>query len=161
MTTLKSEKSRYDWLFPILCLFTVTFFVYRDFDIRMLYGYAALGLVLGAHCLRRLIADKPPVLDPLRLSFLVLSLAVLINFLRPDSRHDADSVSFVISMVICCAFVLLARSGEKAGKIAMKLCFAGAVGLSAFVLFFEFNPWYFWNWFLMKLSYTAGAYLCY
>ena len=160
MTTLKSEKSRYDWLFPILCLFTVTFFIYRDFDIRMLYGYAALGLVLGAHCLRRLIADKPPVLDPLRLSFLVLSLAVLINFLRPDSRHDADSVSFVISMVICCAFVLLARSGEKAGKIAMILCFAGAVGLSAFVLFFEFNPWYFWNWFLMKLSYTAGAYLC-
>ena len=161
MTTLKSEKSRYDWLFPILCLFTVTFFVYRDFDIRMIYGYAALGLVLGAHCLRRLIADKPPVLDPLRLSFLVLSLAVLINFLRPDSRHDADSVSFVISMVICCAFVLLARSGEKAGKVAMKLCFLGAVGLSAFVLFFEFNPWYFWNWFLMKLSYTAGAYLCY
>lgn len=161
MTTLKSEKSPYNWLFPILCLFTVTFFVYRDFDIRMLYGYAALGLVLGAHCLRRLIADKPPVLDPLRLSFLVLSLAVLINFLRPDSRHDADSVSFVISMVICCAFVLLARSGEKAGKVAMKLCFLGAVGLSAFVLFFEFNPWYFWNWFLMKLSYTAGAYLCY
>ena len=161
MTTLKSEKSRYDWLFPILCLFTVTFFVYRDFDIRMLYGYAALGLVLGLHCLRRLIADKPPVLDPLRLSFLVLSLAVLINFLRPDSRHDADSVSFVISMMICCVFVLLARSGEKAGKIAMTLCFAGAVGLSAFVLFFEFNPWYFWNWFLMKLSYTAGAYLCY
>ena len=161
MTTLKSEKSPYNWLFPILCLFTVTFFVYRDFDIRMLYGYAALGLVLGAHCLRRLIADKPPVLDPLRLSFLVLSLAVLINFLRPDSRHDADSVSFVISMMICCAFVLLARSGEKAGKVAMKLCFLGAVGLSAFVLFFEFNPWYFWNWFLMKLSYTAGAYLCY
>ena len=161
MTTLKSEKSPYNWLFPILCLFTVTFFVYRDFDIRMIYGYAALGLVLGAHCLRRLIADKPPVLDPLRLSFLVLSLAVLINFLRPDSRHDADSVSFVISMMICCVFVLLARSGEKAGKVAMKLCFAGAVGLSAFVLFFEFNPWYFWNWFLMKLSYTAGAYLCY
>ena len=161
MTTLKSEKSRYDWLFPILCLFTVTFFVYRDFDIRMIYGYAALGLVLGAHCLRRLIADKPPVLDPLRLSFLVLSLAVLINFLRPDSRHDADSVSFVISMMICCVFVLLARSGEKAGKISMVLCFLGAVGLSAFVLFFEFNPWYFWNWFLMKLSYTAGAYLCY
>lgn len=161
MTTLKSEKSPYNWLFPILCLFTVTFFVYRDFDIRMIYGYAALGLVLGAHCLRRLIADKPPVLDPLRLSFLVLSLAVLINFLRPDSRHDADSVSFVISMMICCAFVLLARSGEKAGKVSMALCFIGAVGLSAFVLFFEFNPWYFWNWFLMKLSYTAGAYLCY
>ena len=161
MTTLKSEKSPFDWLFPILCLFTVTFFVYRDFDIRMIYGYAALGLVLGIHCLRRLIVNDPPKLDPLRLSFLVLSAAVFLNFLRPDSRHDADSVSFVISMIICCAFVLLAKSGEKAAKIYMVLCFVGAIGLSAFVLYFEYNPWYFWNWFLMKLSYTAGAYLCY
>lgn len=159
MTTKKS--SRYDWLFPILCLFTVTFFVYRDFDIRMIYGYAALCLVLGVHCLGRLLWDRPPVLDPLRLSFLVLSAAVFLNFLRPDSRHDADARSFVIAMLICCAFVLLARPGEKAGKTAMALGFGGAVFLSAFVLFFEYNPSYFWKWFLMKLSTTAGTYLCY
>lgn len=159
LPTPKSTGSRTNWLFPILCLFTVTFFIYRDFDIRMLYGYAALGLALGIHCLRRLILDQPPALDPLRLSFLVLSAAVFVNFLRPDSRHDADSVSFVISMVICCVFVLLARSGEKAGRFCMVLCFAGAVFLTGFVLFFEANPWYFWNWFQMKLSETAGAYL--
>ena len=160
MTKHKSTEQRYDWLFPILSLFTVTFFVYRDFDIRMIFGYAALGLVLGIHGLGRLYRDRAPALDPLRLSFLVLSLAVFFNFLRPDSRHDADSVSFVISMLICCAFVVLARPGEKAGKIAMALGLGGALFLSAFVLFFEYNPWYFWNWFLMKLSYTAGAYLC-
>lgn len=158
---LKPAENRHDWLYLVLCLFTVTFFVYRDFDIRMLYGYAILGLALGLHGLRRLILDRAPALDPLRLSFLVLSAGVFVNFLRPDSRHDADSVSFVISMLICCAFVLLASPSEKAGKISMVLYLGGALFLSCFVLFFEANPWYFWNWFLMKLSETAGSYLCY
>ena len=161
MITHKSAKSRSDWLFPILCLFTVTFFVYRDFDIRMLYGFGVLGLVLGIHCLRRLFADDPPKLNPLRLSFLVLSAAVFLNFLRPDSRHDSDSLSFVIAMLICCAFVLLARPGGKAARIAMGLCFAGSLFLAAFVLYFECFPQHFWTWFLMKLSETAGSYLCY
>ena len=159
--TLKSTENRQDWLFVILCLFTVTFFLYRDFDIRMLFGYALLGLVLLVHLLRRLLADRAPGMDPVRMAFLILSAAVLVNFLRPDSRHDSDSVSFVLSMVICCAFVLLSRTGERAARIGLGVCFGGAVCLTAFVQFFEFNPWYFWNWFLPKLSGTASSYLCY
>ena len=157
---LHPRKDSRDLLFVILCLFTVTFFIYRDFDIRMLYGFGVLVLILGIHLLLRLLRNRPPVLDPMRLSFLILSVTVFLNFLRPDSRHDADSVSFVIAMLICCAFVILARPGERAGKTSMAICFAGAVGLSAFVLFFEYNPWWFWNWFLMKLSPTAAEYLC-
>ena len=158
---LKRTEPSYDWLFVILSLFTATFFIYRDFGIRMIFGYAALGLVLGLHVLRRLLADRAPVLDPLRLSFLVLSIAVFLNFLRPASRHDSESVSFVISMLICCTFVMLARPGEKAGKISLAICFGCALFLTCFVQFFEYNPWYFWNWFLTKLSPTASSYLCY
>ena len=161
MTTLKSEKSRYDWLFPILCLFTVTFFVYRDFEVRTLYGYAFLMLALGLNVLGRLVADRPPVLDSVRTGLLLLAAVVLVNVLRPDSRHNMDVFLYLVSMAICCGFVVLSRPNEKTAKLALGLCFGGAVGITAFVLFFEFNPWYFWNWFLMKLSYTAGAYLCY
>ena len=160
MTTLKSEKSRYDWLFPILCLFTVTFFVYRDFEVRTLYGYAFLMLALGLNVLGRLVADRPPALDSVRTGLLLLAAAVLVNVLRPDSRHNMDVFLYLVSMAICCGFVVLSRPNEKTAKLALGLCFGGAVGIAAFVLFFEFNPWYFWNWFLMKLSYTAGAYLC-
>ena len=157
---LKSANNRHDWLFPILCLFTVTFFIYRDFDIRMIYGYACLGLVLGLHVLCRLIQDRPPVLNPLRMSMLLLAAAVLVNFLRPDSRHDIDTISFIISMVICCGFTVMADPTEKSANIALGICFAGAVGIAVFVQFFEQNPWYFWNWFLMKLSQTSGTELC-
>ena len=157
----KDSRSGRDLLLFILCLFTATFFVYRDFDIRMIYGYAMLGMVLGFHGLRRLWNDRAPALDPIRLAFLVLSLAVFVNFLRPDSRHDSESVSFVISMLICCAFVLLSHPGRGSAKAGLAVCFLSAVAMTVFVLFFEANPWYFWNWFLMKLSETAGNYLCY
>ena len=157
----KDSRSGRDLLLFILCLFTATFFVYRDFDIRMIYGYAVLGMVLGFHGLRRLWNDRAPALDPIRLAFLVLSLAVFVNFLRPDSRHDSESVSFVISMLICCAFVLLSHPGRGSAKAGLAVCFLSAVAMTVFVLFFEANPWYFWNWFLMKLSETAGNYLCY
>lgn len=159
--SLKSTETRQDWLFLILCLFTVTFFIYRDFDIRMLYGYAVLALVLGIHCLRRLWLDWSPTVDPLRMSMLLLAAAVLVIFLRPDSRHDADSISFILSMVICTAFVVLSKPTKAQANLALGICFGGAAALTAFVQFFEFNPWYFWNWFLMKLSPTAGDYLCY
>lgn len=159
--TLKASKGRQDLLLFVLCLFTATFFVYRDFDIRMIYGYAVLGMVLGVHGLRRLWQDRAPALDPMRLAFLVLSLVVFVNFLRPDSRHDADSVSFVISMLICCAFVVLSHPGEGSAKAGLLACFLSAVAMTVFVLFFEANPWFFWNWFLEKLSDTAASYLCY
>ena len=161
MTTLKSEKSRCDWLFPILCLFTVTFFVYRDFEVRTLYGYAFLMLALGIGLLLRLVKDRPPVPDAVRTGLLLLAAGVLVNVLRPDSRHNMDVFLYLVSMALCCGFVVLSRPNEKTAKLALGICFGGAVGIAAFVLFFEFNPWYFWNWFLMKLSYTAGAYLCY
>lgn len=158
--TLKSAENRHDWLFPILSLFTVTFFVYRDFDIRMIYGYALLGLLLGIHGLFRLWKNQAPVVNPPKIAMLMLLCAVLVNFLRPDSRHDADSISFIISMLICCGFTFFANPGERNARIALGICFAGALGIAAYVQFFEHNPWYFWNWFLMKLSPSAGSELC-
>lgn len=157
---LRSPENRIDYLFPLLALFTVTFFVYRDFEVRMLYGFGLLALAAGLNVLGRLIRDRAPVLDPLRLGLLLLAAAVLVNFLRPDSRHNTDGVIFMICMLLCSGYVVLSRPNEKTGKLAMAVCFGGAVGIMAFVQFFEFNPWWFWNWFLMKLSDTAGYYLC-
>ena len=159
--TLPSAGNRRDWLLPVLCLFTVTFFVYRDFEIRMLYGYALLAVILGIHVLRRLWLDRAPAVDPLRMALLLLAAAVLVNFLRPDSRHNSDTVSFIISMVICCGFVVLSRPTEKLGRFALGLCFGCAVAITAFIIFFELNPWYFWDWFMMKLSDTAANYTAY
>ena len=41
-------------LLLILALFTATFFIYRDFGIRMLLGFGVLCLILGADLVKRL-----------------------------------------------------------------------------------------------------------
>ena len=64
-------------------------------------------------------------------------------------------------MIICTGFVVLCRPTKSQANLALGICFGGALALTAFVHFFELNPWYFWNWFLAKLSDTAGDYLCY
>ena len=145
---MKQNEKRSLPLLLLLALFTATFFVYRDFGIRMIFGFGALGAILAADLLSRAIQDRPPALTPLRLSFLVLTAAVFLNFLRPGSRHDADSLSFVIAAIICCAFVVLSHPGEGSAKAGLLACFLSAVAMTVFVLFFEANPWFFWNWFL-------------
>ena len=80
-----------DWLMLILAVFTGSFFIYRDLGIRMLVGFCFLCLVLLIHLMRRLALDRTPGVMFLRLPYLALSLVILLNFLRPDSLHDADS----------------------------------------------------------------------
>ena len=46
-------------LTPILAVFTCTFFFYRDFGSRMIYGYAVLGALLALHMFFRLRTDAP------------------------------------------------------------------------------------------------------
>ncbi len=148
-------------LMMVLAWFTVTFFLYRDFSIRMIYGFGVVGLFLAGHLLCRLVQNRPPVINPLRLSFLVLAVTVFVNFLRPDSRHDADSVSFIISMLICAALVVLCDPSEAEGRGVLRVFFYGAVFMTAFVLFFLIFEDLFWNTLYHVLSPTAQDYLTY
>lgn len=159
--THNPAANRRDWLFPILMLFTVTFFVYRDFDIRMLFGFAVLALVLMVHCMGRLLRNRPPRLDTPRMALLLLVCAVLLNFLRLDSRHNSDSFSFIISMVICAGFVILSRPTKKMCWVALGIGLGGALAVTFFVHFLSANPWYYWNWLMMKFSDTAASYTIY
>ena len=62
-----------DCLLLILAVFTGTFFIYRDFGIRMIFGFGALCLILLLHFLGRLGQNRPPVMQPVRLPYLVLA----------------------------------------------------------------------------------------
>ena len=129
-----------DRLLLVLTVFTVTFFIYRDFDIRMLYGFAALGLILLVSFLRRLALDRPLEPEPVRGALLWLAAVVLVNFLRPDSQHSADTISYIISMVVCVAFVWLWQDSPAESGWSTKLLLAAAVGMTAFVLLYRLFP---------------------
>ena len=55
------------YLLLIQTLFTGTFFIYRDFGIRMIFGFGALCLILLLHFLGRMAQNRPPVVQPVHL----------------------------------------------------------------------------------------------
>ncbi|MBQ7098249.1 MAG: hypothetical protein IJO05_00810 [Oscillospiraceae bacterium] len=125
-----------DWLMLILAVFTGSFFIYRDLGIRMMVGFGFLCMVLLIHLVRRLAPNRPPRITSLRLPYLALSLVILLNFLRPDSKHDVDSVSYILSMLITCGFVTLAApDAREAGRTLKVLGWAGFL-MAVFVTFF-------------------------
>ncbi len=121
-------------LLLLLALFTVTFFVYRDFGIRMLLGFGVLCAILAAELGKRLLDRTPPQSHSVRGAMLALAAVIALNFLRPDSQHSADTVSYVISMTVCTGFVWLWRENDRECGWVLKLLLGAAVAMTAFVL---------------------------
>lgn len=150
-----------DRLLIVLVFFTCTFFVYRDFGIRMIFGYAVLGAVLAMHILRNMIYGRklsPTCMEGL---FLFIAVVILINFFRPDARFDDDTRSYVIAMTICALFVLLARQSVVDLRRSLCIMRIAAYALSVYVVFFLLFEDIFWMTVYPHLSETAAEYLAY
>ena len=142
----------------ILAIFTCTFFYYRDFGSRMIYGYAMLGLMLMLHLLTRLRNGEPLRQTPITMTAAILSLIIALHFLRPDARRDEDTISYLISMAICMAYVITAP-GESGGvRQASAVMYWGGMAMAAFVVVFTFLPELFLHLVYPVLSETAQRY---
>ena len=148
-----------DCLLLILAVFTGTFFVYRDFGLRMILGFGALCLILLLHLLQRAQQNRPPVTQSIHLPFLMLAAVILLSFLRPASRHDVDSGSYLISMLICCCFVCLAAPTAAESRSTLKTLFLCGMILAGFVVFFTIFEDLFFQTLFHILSPTAQEYL--
>jgi O-antigen ligase len=148
-----------DCLLLILSVFTGTFFVYRDLGIRMFLGFGTLCLILLLHLLQRVQQNRPPVTQAIHLPFLMLAAVILLSFLRPSSRHDVDSGSYLISMLICCCFVYLAAPTADESRRTLKTLFLCGMGLAVFVVFFSIFEELFFDTLFHILSPTAQEYL--
>lgn len=144
----------------VMCLFTCTFFVYRDFDIRMLYGYVALGLILLVSFVQHIFAKIPPVITNFKTMSLVLCAVISLFSLMPCSNKNVDNFSLVISMLICIVFVIFSDPLENMNKpIAIMSVFG--VLMAVFVLFFSIFEGLFWRSIYPLLSQIAKDYLDY
>ena len=148
-----------DCLLLILAVFTGTFFVYRDFGFRMILGFGALCLILLLQLLQRVQQNRPPVTQAMQLPFLMLAAVILLSFLRPASRHDVDSGSYLISMLICCGFVYLAAPTAAECRRTLKTLFLCGMALAVFVVFFSIFEELFFDTLFHILSPTAQEYL--
>ena len=142
----------------ILAIFTCTFFFYRDFGYRMIYGYTVLGAVLALHMLDRLRRNEPLGQTPATLAAAVLACMIVLQFLRPDARRDEDTISYLISMGICIAYVLCAPAETGSVRRSGGVMYVGAMAMAAFVIIFTFLPELFVQLVYPLLSETAQRY---
>ena len=137
---MKRNQLKNTPLLLFLALFTAFFFIYRDFGVRMLLGFGVLCLFLGTDLVKRF-ADRCPLEShSVRGAMLLLAAVIAVNFLRPDSQHSADTISYVISMTVCTGFVWLWRENDCECSWVLKLLLASAVALTALVLLYMIFP---------------------
>ena len=148
-------------LLLILALFTATFFIYRDFGIRMLLGFGVLGVLLCAGLGKRLYDRMPPQPDGVRGAMLIWAAVVAVSFLRPDSQHSADTVCYVISMAICTGYVWLWQENDRECRWVLKLLLGAAVMMTALVLLYMVYPEPIYNFLYPRLSQVARNYFDY
>ncbi|MBO5909316.1 MAG: O-antigen ligase family protein [Clostridia bacterium] len=149
-----------DRLMLIMSVFTVTFFIYKDFDIRMLFGYGLLCVFLLLHFLRRLVFKKALLMPSASEGiFFVIIATIFLTFLRPASRHDADTMVYVMSMIICAGFLLFMEPNKKEYNNVFRVFIIAALIFSGFVIFFAFFEELFWQGYFPILSRASKTYL--
>lgn len=149
------------YLFLILTIFTCTFFVYRDFQIRMALGYGILGLLLVLCLFCRLSDGRLMEMTPVKWLFAALCGSVLLSYLLPNANRDDDTTSYIVAMVICCGYVVAARPTEReTGKI-LKILLAVAAVMAAYVIFFVIFEELYWRTLYQIVSPTQQDYLSY
>ena len=150
-----------DNLLLILTLFTCTYFVFRDFGIRMIYGYLVMAMFVGMNLLRHILTKQPYSVLRMQRMFLILAAVITVFYLRPDSRHDDNTQSYVIAMLICTIFVFFSNPTVREVRTSFQIFLAAALAFAAYVGFFVWKEPLFWKTVYPHLSKTAAEYLDY
>ena len=122
-------------LFTTLLLFTITFFVYDDFGIRMIFGYAALMYVALIYLIFR-----NNNLRVTRMKALYLILALNLSVLILSGSVDSSSIAFVIGIVICALVALVGDVRRSELPAAFRILILFSILIAFYVVAVRFYP---------------------
>mgnify|MGYP003304855322 CR=1 FL=1 len=152
----KMDLSRY--LLLVLMVFSSTFFIYKDFGIRMLWGYGVLGLLLGVQCVHNVLRRQWPGVSVIEAAFAVLVATVGISFLRPDANRTSDLTAYIIAMMISFGYLALAKPDQMQLRRLMQTAMVSALVFAGFVLICSTFRGLFWNGYYPILAEASKAY---
>ena len=122
-------------LFTTLLLFTITFFVYDDFGIRMIFGYAALMCVVFMYLIFR---NNNIRITRLKAIYLVLSLNLSVLILV--GKVNSSSTVFVMAIVLSAIVAAIGDIRRTEMKTAYRILAVFSVLIAFYVVAVRLYP---------------------
>lgn len=141
----KHSKSK-DKSILILSVFLSTYFIYTDFNIRQLVGYFILCAFLILDINGRIILTRT------KKTFLFLVFSMLLYFVFPNAKHDKDTISYILAMLIFTMYLMLAKFDEKSVNNALIVFQIASLSIMFILLFFRIFPGLYWTYVYPLLS---------
>ena len=135
MNLYSSDRGMRVPLFKVLVIFAVTFFVYNDFNIRMIIGY----MILLASTIGYLVFSNTIIcIDRVKIAYLLLS--VVISALVIIGNHDESIMTFVLAIDLCMLATFVGDIQPCEFRSTIKLLMMVSVLMSLYVILVKLNP---------------------
>lgn len=142
----------------IFTVYAVTFFIYRDFGVRMVLGYGLMIMLVGLIFLEKIHSKSRIIFSNIQMAYLIYVATVLLNFLRPGSNHNNANIVYIIMMVLSTITILLSQHNCSEIRPMMKIFAVTGTLFSLFILFFQIFRKLYWKLIFPLLSETASVY---
>lgn len=129
-----SEPKRRNSSLLILSVFLVTYFIYTDFNVRQVIGYAVLGALLLLNYRQSITFTKT------KAAFVTLVFVNLLLFLFPNAKLDGDTASYMIAMVILMMYLMFADYDKSTVSTALTVIEIAGIIFTLVILFFRVFP---------------------
>ena len=121
---------RSNGVMTIMVLYLCTLFIYKDFGVRMILGYAVIGaalILVAIRCGTMRISRCVPAL-------LVIAAAVFLAYGRTTARFDKDTIAYLVAMCLSVCCVLLAKTSGREYRRVERVVFCFAAAFAVLVL---------------------------
>lgn len=152
----KQRFKKIGW--PTIVASTIcSYFLFYDAGISLVLWYAVifgLELLFIVLNMRRLVIK----LNGYNNAFIIMGLVILINYIRPDARHDSSTFAFVSFYFLCILFLLITPRKQEYIAEAARTFRKFAVFLSLLTILFSLSRNLYWNTYGRIVSTTTREY---
>lgn len=121
----------------IMSVYLCTFFIYRDFGVRMFLGYGTLFLLLATAILSKIFNRQTISISRPKIAYCMLSIVVLLSLIRPSANRSSDNIVYLILMIISIGYFFVSNYNKKDLRRALLIILVTAIAFSIFVVFFQ------------------------
>ena len=126
-------------MFTMLLLFTITFFVYNDFGIRMIFGFAALLYVVLGYLIFR---NNNIRLTRIKVLYLIMAAAMTV---LPFTGTAENPTVYVLAIDICALAAIIGDVRRSEMALAYKVLAGFSVLIALYVIAVRIEPNIYFN----------------